>query len=104
MKVPAAARSPEVARLFHPPAFAVVSDTHESSGRALKLNEDARQILIITGCAVSPIRVAEVAAAARREPPICPTCRVASAVSRVQAETADALVRCRPSCRRCHRD
>src|SRR5215212_8704884 len=44
--VPAAVRSPEVARLFHPPALGVVAVTHELTGRALKLNEDARQMLL----------------------------------------------------------
>lgn len=29
--MPAAARSPEVARLFHPPAFGVISDTPDLS-------------------------------------------------------------------------
>ena len=48
--MPAAVRSPEVARLFHPPAFAVVSVTHEWTGRALKLNEAARLTLAMTEC------------------------------------------------------
>ena len=44
-------RSPEVARLFHPPAFGVLSVTHRLDRARVKLNEAARLTLAMTECA-----------------------------------------------------
>src|SRR3954454_10776647 len=102
MKVPTAARSPELTRLFHPPAFAVFKGHSRIDPARVTLNEAARQILIVTECAVFRARAAEVDAGARREPPIFPACRAASVASQAQAESADVLFRSRPC--RCRRD
>src|SRR3954451_12902640 len=98
MKVPAAVRSSDVARFIHPPAFGVITVTAEWTGRALKLNEDARLTLAIRECAGLPIRVARVAAGAGRDLLTQPMCQAARVAAGPRARTAGAPARFHRPC------